>query len=74
MLNAGLMVSVRALLAVVAGAALSETWTVMLDVPLAFVVPLRRPLELSPMPAGKVPEASDQVNGEVPPASVNCWE
>ena len=42
--------------------------------PAVVVFPEITPLELSVSPAGSVPEAIDQVYGDVPPVAVNVWE
>jgi hypothetical protein len=39
-----------------------------------FTVPLMAPDELSVSPAGSVPEASDQVRGDVPPVAARVCE
>jgi hypothetical protein len=43
------------------GAVLSVTWATKLNNPASVAVPERRPIELSVIPAGRAPEASDHV-------------
>jgi hypothetical protein len=45
-----------------------------LNVPVAVAVPVMVPLGLRFKPAGKVPEASDQLYGEVPPEAPTLLE
>ena len=49
----------------------SVTLTVKLAVPVAVGVPVRFPLALRLIPAGRLPTLTDQVNGLVPPDSVS---
>ena len=48
----------------------SVTLTVKPEVPVAVGVPLRFPLGLRLMPAGRLPLLTDQVSGLVPPDAV----
>ena len=55
--------------------ALSDTLKVMETGPPAVIgFPEINPLELSVSPAGSVPDAIDQVYGDVPPVAVRVWE
>ena len=49
----------------------SVTLTVKLNVPVAVGVPLRTPLGLRLMPAGRLPLLTDQAYGPVPPDTVS---
>ena len=53
---------------------LSETPNVKLEVPPTAGVPLRTPAALNARPEGKVPEATDQVYGEIPPVTASVCE
>ena len=67
--EAGVMVRVNAFVA--DALFLSVTCTVKLAVPVAVGVPLRTPPLLKLNPAGKLPDASDQLYGVVPPVAAN---
>ena len=54
--------------------ALSVTWTMKLYDPAVVGVPLKAPLELKLKPGGRVPLATVQVYGAVPPDAVNVSE
>jgi hypothetical protein len=65
------MVSVVASVAICPRA--SVTLAVKLNVPVAVGVPVSTPLAFRVIPAGRLPEATDQVYGLVPPVTVRVW-
>jgi hypothetical protein len=69
----GAMTIDSAFVAVSAGAWLSVTRTVKLEVPAVVGVPLITPPEESDNPAGSEPLASDQLYGVTPPLAANVW-
>ena len=67
------MVMLRAWSSVSAGAWLSVTRTVKLDVPAAVGVPEMTPALERERPEGSVPETVDHEYGDVPPVAASVW-